>query len=678
MADELPLRRMKLPRFPSLPPNEPGKLAFFSLFAGAVIAFLPHTQHQPLWLSGLFVLFVLWRVLLLKLDRKPPGIFLRFGLTVAMLFLVVAHYHTIFGRSAGSALLIVFAGLKILETRDLRDAMFCNSLIMVIVLSAFLFDQSPATAAYGLLSLVIVVANFHSLIAPRGFSLKRVIKLTLLVLLNGIPLALAVYILFPRIEGSLWGIAPDPFQSTTGIGEEMSPGDVNRLSLNDAVAFRVTFEGDAPALDQLYWRVKVLNQFNGRVWRRVQTGGFIPRTEAGADSREYRYNVSLEITNRTWLPVLDAPTGIDAIGRVTGNNLGVSFNKILQRTRFDATAIIPGYSVAKPDRMDTVINAGMSEPVERLARDFSAAGADAFETARRILDYFRNQDFYYTLEPPLMGRDPVDQFLFEERRGYCEHYASAFTTLMRIAGFPARVVTGYQGGEFNENGNYYIVRQSDAHAWAEIWIADQGWTRVDPTAAVAPERIEYGLDALRRLDERELGGLSVDEIDNALKLSWWELQVDRLWLFSDAMTFQWNRWVMSYGPEQQKELLRKLGIDEPDWGWMALSLMICFAIFLLATYLVLSRRGIPPESPRKYFHLFQKRLAKVGINEQTGEGPWDFSRRAAAELPANSSEILSIGSLYTKLRYGTPDPALELSNLKRKVSEFHPGKSNSP
>ncbi|KAA3621655.1 MAG: DUF3488 domain-containing protein [Proteobacteria bacterium] len=659
-----------LPRPPRAPERVPSRAALCVLFATTALAMSPHLLRQPAWLGAATVAIVLWRLYNLLRDAPPPRAVIRIALSVALVGLILAQYQTIFGRTAGSALLVGFTGLKVLETSAIRDAMFCNILVGVVVLAVFLFDQSPGTAAFGLACLVLIIVNFNLLASPARIDAARALRLTTRIVLHGIPLAIAAYLLFPRIEGSLWGVAEQPPTATTGLTDTVAPGTITRLTLNDDVAFRVEFDGEAPERASLYWRALVLEDFDGRSWTRVRKRreSSTPRIHGAADRIGYR--IVLEASGNRYLPALELPVSISG-GRTIGEEaVALSKKPIRERIRYRVESVNATYlqtrEPAEPARI-----AKTGDAVRALAAELAAPGGGAEAIAMRALSMFREQPFHYTLSPPPLGPDPVQDFLLETRRGYCEHYASAFTVLMRAAGVPARVVLGYQGGENNPSGDYWIVRQSDAHAWSEIWVDGSGWRRVDPTAAVAPERVELGVDALRRIESA--GGLesgfSAERMRQILRLDWLSARIKQIELFADAFTHQWNTWVLAYGPDQQRQLLLRLGFAAPDWTWMVLALAASVAAFMLATYIVLSRTGREPDSPLKHFRRFKRKLERAGMPTLPGEGPRDLCRRAALAFPGNASQIDTIGDRYLALRYG-PAGRARLTELRRLVREL--------
>lgn len=665
-----------LPRPPKPPQPELKTLSLYWLFGSTLFVLSPHLLRLPLWLGSVTVGLIVWRLLCLGTSIKPPGWLINGLLALGLVGLVLMQYQTIFGRTAGSALLVAFAGLKVLETTTLRDAMFGAILLMVLVMANFLFDQSPTTAVYGLGGMLLIIGNLNMLVAPQQFNLRQALRFTLKILLHGIPLALVAYLLFPRIEGSLWGLAEDPYSGVTGLSDHIAPGSLNNLSRSNEVAFRVEFTGHAPEPDQLYWRTLVLELTDGRRWQRAPLPAAGSKIKPTTNSSIVGYRITLEASGKRWLPLMEQGYSTDRRERINASGTLIASRPIRDRIRYRGTSITQGLIAEQvPAEYNLKLYNGISERVMDLANQFRQRYDSKLELARAVTEYFTEQEFYYTLNPPLLGENPVDEFLFESRAGYCEHYASAFAVLMRAAGIPARVVLGYQGGEANDNGDYHIVRQSNAHAWNEIWIAGQGWVRVDPTAAVAPERIRLGINNL--LDRDSIA--NNDNLDGETGFEGEGLFDSfgyRLELAIDGFTHRWNQWVLSYGPEQQRAFLKRLGFSAPDWGWMLLTLFIISSLFLFATFILLNRPGRHPEGPGKYYRQFKKQLSKSGMNIKPWQGPLDLTAAASQRFPDEAGRINHIADLYSAIVYGNMNRKEDLENLKKQVRNFKPG--NNP
>ena len=420
---------------------------------------------------------------------------------------MLLQYRTLNGVEAGSALLVVMVALKFLESRNQRDQLVLIMISYFLMFASLLGERGPLVAAYVILLVWLTTVALIQ-IGRRGEFLpyRATGALSGRLLLHALPLMAALFMLFPRLPGPLWAIPGSTSSGATGLNDTMSPGDITNLGLSDEVAFRVEFEGRPPRANDLYWRGPSLTHFNGRTWSMLQGGR---RGERVADTIEYRgestsYRVMLEPDGRNWLFALDMParwTGDNSLRMGSDYQLGTFFGgPRARRLDYRVTSYVD-YSAREPltereREMFSALPAESSPRARALASTWVDDEPSGAEIIERAMAYLRSQPFQYTLTPPALGAQPVDEFLFETREGFCEHYASALTVLLRAAGLPARIVMGYQGGELNGIGGYYIVRQSDAHAWTEVWLADEGWVRVDAVAAVAPERVALGFDGV--------------------------------------------------------------------------------------------------------------------------------------------------------------------------------------
>jgi len=471
---------------------------------------------------------------------------------------------------------------------------------------------------------------------------------------------LILFILFPRIPGPLWGLPKDAYRGLSGMSEEMAPGSVSQLSLSAEVAFRVRFTRAVPPPGQLYWRGPVLDRYDGRTWRRTEDRlyrQFSYRTEGEAVD----YTVILEPHGQRWLPALDLPASLPGETEVSATFQLVRRQPVQEVLRYEMRSY-PRYNTGPLQLQgQTQLPAGINPRTHALADEWRSRYPAPGEIVRAALTLFRREPFHYTLNPPLLpDQNSIDAFLFDTRRGFCEHYAGSFVFLLRAAGIPARVVLGYQGGERNELGGYLIVRQSDAHAWAEVWLEGQGWIRVDPTAAVAPDRVERGLyaalddpDALPLLARRGQTWLQ------PLILGW------------DYMNNAWNEWVLAYGPERQKQWLSGLGFGPVDWQGMVLAMVAALTgVGLMVMGLqALSRRAATDPVALAY-QRFCAKLARAGLARAGHEGPLAFTGRVAASRPELAARVRLIGRLYASLRYGPRQGQEAIRRLQRLVRKL--------
>jgi transglutaminase-like putative cysteine protease len=460
----------------------------------------------------------------------------------------------------------------------------------------------------------------------------------------------------------------------------MSPGDFSQLSQSEEIAFRVEFatslNAKPPDPNALYWRGLVLWDFDGRTW---QTRLAVPPNPLQAEGRGQlvSYSITLEPHRQRWLFLLGLPRkGPPSLAQVE-TSLGpdlqwIAKAPITQRLRYQIDADLDyrldpeGLSAASRAR---TLALPEGNPESRImAQQWSTGLASDRGIVEQALSHFRSEPFFYTLNPPRLGDNSIDDFLFRSRRGFCEHYASAFVFLMRAAGVPARVVTGYQGGELNPLGNYWIVRQRDAHAWAEVWLTGQGWTRIDPTAAVAPNRVERGLNAALPAEERRSGLMTLNAN--------WLLPMQLTW---DLLNNQWNQWVLGYNQDRQRQLLARLNPFLATWQGMAWGLAAAGGgLLLLMMALVLPRLARRKTDPICHLYArFCQRLQRCGIVRGESEGPADFALRAIALRPDLALSIEQITQLYLALRYGETE-AVKLSALKIAVDAFRPRRRKSP
>lgn len=636
-----------------------------ALATGFVLAAAAHLLRLPAWLAALIGMIVLWRLYLARRGRTLPNKWLLGLVAFAAAGGILLEYRTLLGRDAGVALLVVMLALKLLEGRTLRDGMLLGFLGFFLLVTNFLYSQTIATALYmlvcaWLLIAVIIAQQFTG--AWPGW--REPARRAILLLVQALPLMLVLFLLFPRIQGPLWGLPHDAHAGLSGLSDNMSPGSLNNLILSDAVAFRAEFQGRIPQAPALYWRGPVLWDYDGQTWtglRFSSSAGELP----GGDSSPVEYTVTLEPHNKRWLFALEMPAQRPPRAFVTGDMQLLSTAPVRSRMRYEMSSHLRSTHGAGDSEANLKRALQLPQGFNPRTMDYAADLRRKFRDDRMLVDFvlakFRNENYVYTLSPPLLGRDAVDEFLFDTRRGFCEHYASAFTVLMRAAGIPARVVTGYQGGQINPVGDYVLIRQADAHAWAEVWLKEDGWTRVDPTAAVSPARVERGIaSALPASDTLPLFVRGDFELLQRMRLTW------------DSVTYSWNQWVLGYNPERQRRFLSNIGFSDATWQKLAVLLFICAGIAILAGTVIALRelRMLRGDPARAAYEEFCRKLGRRGLPRRPVEGPVDFGRRACAARPAQAGAIADITQRYVSLRYaGGGDPGA-LRELKRRIRRF--------
>lgn len=613
--------------------------------AAALAAQLPLAMSLPGWLVGLLAFLTLLGMAL-GWSHVRPNAWLRLTLTLGAAGVVLYAHGFRFGRDTGGALLTTMLALKLLELRHARDARSLLGFALFAVMAGFLQSQAPSVLLLALLAVVLVLAAMarvteaelpspgHLTPAPRH-RLRAALRLMVL----SLPLAAAAFLFFPRLGSPLWGLPENAADARTGLSDDMAPGDIANLYADDSPALRVTFTARAPPPDQMYWRGPVLSLFDGRRWSRDGLDMWNrPPAELVPQGEPLDYEVTLEPTDRRYLVALDLPEAPPPETRLGSDRSVLTMRRTVSELLQYRMRSYPRYRF-EPDLLQTLrqratlLPGGFNPRTRALVEGWRAEGATDEEVIRRALDNFR-ANFTYTLNPQLLGRHSVDDFLFDTRQGYCEHFASAFAVMMRAADIPARVVTGYLGGTPNPIGGYWVVRQSDAHAWTEVWLAGAGWVRVDPTSAVSPERIERGTG-------------SVDS-----SASGWKRYGQTLFHAGDWLRRSWNDVVLGFNAARQRNLLEPFGISEASTTQLGIALVVFVGLALAATLAILLRA--PRSSPDpvvRAWRRFLRRLERAGIDKPPHEGPIAFGQRAAAALPTAAQQLYALSQRYARRRY---------------------------
>jgi len=638
------------------------------LLAAALMVLAPHFGHLPLWTSGAVCAILLWRAMLTWRGRRMPSFWMLLPVSLAAMAGVYASYGSLLGRDPGVAMLALLLAFKLLEMRARRDLFVVVFLGFFVLLTNFFYSQSIPTALFMVATLIVLLTalqtfQYTGAVPPLAQRLHTSGRIFLL----AAPLAVLLFIAFPRIQGPLWGMPGDAGSGRTGLSDSMAPGTLASLAQSDDVAFRVRFTDPAPAQHLLYWRSIVLGDYDGRTWTRVPRRRGPQRQEIAVAMRgqPVRQEITMEASNQRWLSVLElGGPRVEMPGfRVRDSEEMEYFTAepVDRRARYTATSY-PDYALqldAEPQHLARWLElpAGFNPRTLALARQLrlAAPGATAAQLSNQVLDKFRREPFSYTLQPPLGGRDLVDDFLFNSRAGFCEHYASAYVVLLRAMGVPARVVTGYQGGERNPVDDYFTVRQSDAHAWAEIWIQGQGWRRVDPTAAVAPERIARNL--ARALPAPAGFGFGpLFALQNDLD-SW----LARVRFRYAALNNAWNQYILDYNPEKQRNFLTELSAGLITWRAGLAAVAIAALLVLRRRWR--QRRTVDPLEA--LYDAFSRRQARHGDGRLPHEGPAAYAARlrmrpASAEQHAAADQFLL---LYGTLKYGAPHTESRTASL---------------
>ena len=652
-------------------------LAWLLVAQAAVIA--PHGLRLPLAIVLLCLICGLWRVMVYQGRWSYPGRWAKVLIVFLGINGVGWGYGTFLGLDPWVGLLVTAFVLKLLEMHNKRDAYIVILLAYFVSLTEFLYQQSIPYTIYMFFVVTMITAALIGLNQTRSHVRPfMTFKLASVLLLQSVPLMIVLFVLFPRLP-PLWTV---PLQMTTarsGISDTMTPGNIALLTQSDELAFRATFEGEVPPVRRLYWRALVLSEFDGKTWSRdspgsrrnwMRAGNPPPRWASGIErfGNTVRYTIIMEPTQRRWMFGLTIPRPLDL------DNVGLvrefyftSLKDISQRLRYEVESDLDyrlDGELSDPLRKRyTALPFNNNPRSRRLATDMRGRVDSDLEYVTAVLRMFNEQAFVYTLKPPTLGQDTVDDFLLKTRRGFCEHFAGSFTFMMRAAGIPARVVVGYQGGEYNRIGDYVAVHQFDAHAWTEIWRPDFGWIRVDPTSAVAPERIERGLEDALESEFLSDVGLSWLKYRQTLWITELRLQVS-------AIAHYWDSWVVGYTPDMQMSLLtRYLGeVDRKRLGMLMLT--VFFSLLGIIGIAVLRKRASTVLSvvDREYLK-FCLQLDKIGLARLVGEGPRDYQTRIAELRPDLAESITVVTDVFVRQNY-IVDVTTDARDLKTAIRAF--------
>jgi len=648
-----------------IPKEVASRSGIFAVCFCFLFSIAPHFFNLPLWVSGIVIASLCWRILENLDHLKPVPKWLLATMVVFGGLSVFAEYWTVVGRDAGLALLTVMTSFKFLESRSHRDLLILVFLCYFLIATHFLFSQSILTAALMLITLIVITATLITINQrdDRVTILSR-LKISARMVAMSIPLMLILFVLVPRIPGPLWGITDEQRGGITGLSNTLSPGKISNLIRSNEVAFRVDFTGLVPPQNKLYWRGPVMSMFNGHSWYRSKRNR-ISQFNIGTYDEEVEYTVTLEPNGEHWLLALDIPAQLIKDSRMTADYQLISDNEINDLRRYTVKSRL-GYQIGKYELL-TYLDLTSRFPRNNnkrtiaLGQELSRRYQNPEDIVRHVLTMFRKEGYVYTLRPPILVDNEVDRFLFDSKRGFCENYAGSFALLMRAAGIPSRIVAGYQGGEYSEVGNYLIVRQSDAHAWTEVWFKQRGWVRVDPTAAVSPSRIEQGLDVALPNEVSSFRIRNRNPLFGKLLYSWDKLQHD------------WNDWVLNYDQHKQGDFLRDLNVGIEDWGDMVFAMMFMLLLVTGSYWLASYYRERPPkpEAYEIYFNKLLKKLKKQGLDKKPSEDSREFLRRIDSSEVNQKPQLARVVDLYNLLKYGSArQNALALNNLRSLVNSI--------
>lgn len=633
------------------------------LLVAQALVMVPYLPHLPIWMIGLWVGCSLWRVQIVRMRAEYPGTLVKCTLLLATAAGVFFSRGSLIGLDAGAALLMAAFILKLLEMRTRRDALVLIFLGFFCVVVGYLFEDSLLWAVFTLLTVSTLLAALIGLQqAALASNPVSTLKLALKLLLQAVPLMVLLFLFFPRLE-PLWSLPQPSNKGITGLSDSMAPGDIAQLSRSAALVFRASFEGPIPPHSQLYWRGLSLEQFDGRRWSQSGRAMVSQAPDWQKRGDPVTYSIVMEPSGRPWLLALDiGETRLADVRQM--NDFRLQRRHPIEQTLLYGVSSWPN-AVRETQLSEGALRQNLQLPprgnpqARQWAADLSRRHPYADALVDAMMAHFSDEPYHYTLKPPVLGADSIDDFLFSSRSGFCAHYAGAMTFVLRAAGIPARVVAGYQGGELNPDGQYLSVRQFDAHAWVEYWQPGIGWRSVDPTAAVAPQRIEQGLEQALAADEPFLENAPFSTLRyrnlpwlNSLRLSW------------DSLNYGWQRWVLGYQGQQQVLVLSRWfsGFDGAAFFGGAAAIIGLLALWLFKPW----QRESDPQL--RLFKAFERLLARHGVRRRQAEGANDFSRRAALQFPAHATAILAFVIEFEAQRYAGKTQSL--TPLRRQLKQL--------
>ncbi|MEH6823480.1 MAG: DUF3488 and DUF4129 domain-containing transglutaminase family protein [Motiliproteus sp.] len=656
------------------------------LLAAMFCAIAPHVARLPLWVTLVCLLCGCWRVMLYRGRWAPPGGLIRALLVFSGGGAVYAHYGTLAGPEAGSALLILGFCFKLMETQNLRDAFIVVILGYFVAAVAFFFDQSMLVTVYMALVCILITAALLGLTqSPLHTRPRRTLLASLRILGHCLPVMLVLFVLVPRI-GPIWAFDLGGTGAKTGLSEQITPGDIAQLSRSAALAFRVEFEPGTvlPPPAERYWRALVLSHYDGKTWSRggvdmdtkplVQWGPLAAswQPKIAPELPRYRYQVMMQPTDQRWLFGLAwARSETSGVGLSRDHRL-LSRSSIAQPFSYQVESV-PGAALDAQGLPPWLRQFNLQLPAQgdprsrQFASQLRAESVSDTAYMERVLNLFREQPFRYTLRPPLLRGDRIDQFLFVSRSGFCSHYAGTFVFLMRAAGLPARIVAGYQGGEVNPLGGHLLVHQFDAHAWAEVWLPGRGWIRADPTAYVAPERVELGIEQALEAE----GSFLESSLFSPLRyrhLAW----VSQLRMSWDYANYAWQRLVLGYDAQAQRQLLARF-FDRVDLRLLGLMLLAALGLVMavLALWLLGRGRNRRRMDPRlRCYDRLCRKMARRGLVLMPAETPADYLHRLCLQRPDLAARLVPIERLLIPLLYAPVDVGQphQLARLRKLIA----------
>ncbi len=627
---------------------------------------LPHVMHVPLPLIGFFFILLGWRLLGVWRPAYLPNQLLVLLLLVTGIGILVLMHQGVFGRDAGTAVFITALGLKLLEIKQRRDLYLITYLAFIVAASQFLYMQSLLMVGYIVLVSISLLATLISMNAA-SISVSQSLKVAGRIFLQAVPLMAIMFVFFPRVEAPRWSFLQENNQAMSGLSDVLEPGAISKLGMSGEIVFRAKFDGKIPTHAERYWRGPVFSYTDGKRWRQTKNTHFKRFMDKVSFSGEpYHYQLLMEPQTKNWVFALDMPADFSPPLNSSGTYQLRTSKTFNQRAEYQLSSYShynTGY-ITKTELSDNLQLPGNPDArVQELVAQLGGFDSTPEIFITNLFQHFRKNNFYYTLMPPLMGDQPIETFLFDAQAGFCGHYATAFVYLMRVAGIPARVVGGYQGGSYNKTGSFIEVRQANAHAWAEVWLSGKGWVRYDPTTAIAPERVQHGVNIEQQIANNTVSFSSVQLDSKTLALM---KRMRSLW---SSMDYSWQRWIINYDRQHQLDFMQGLGIDSLKQMFYWLVGLVGLVTFLLAIYVFRQQAPVLDKVQIVYAKACQK-LMRAGLIKGDNEGAQDFLLRVNEKIPQVAVPFARITALYIQLRYGYKKEERQLAQLKMYVRDF--------
>lgn len=640
------------------------------LLASIGLMTFPHVFHVPMPIISFFFLLLIWRFVGVWRPEYLPNQVLVLLLLFSGIALLVVMHQGVFGRDAGTAVFVVALGLKLLEIKTQRDLYLIIYLAFIVAASQFLYLQNILMAGY---TLLVSISLLGTLICLNSQSLSNIqsLKVAGKILSQALPLMVILFIFFPRVEAPRWSFLKKNNQAITGLSDTLEPGSISQLGMSGERVFRAKFSGKIPPQHQRYWRGPVFSYTDGKKWtqtRNTHFKKFLDKVEFQGTA--YKYKVLMEPQTKNWVFGLDMPAFFAKPLYENGSHQLLTTKPVHKRVEYSITSYAQyntGY-ITKTELGDNLQLPGKPEKnISALVTELQGFDAPPEVYIKNLFAHFRQNDFYYTLRPPLMQDNPIETFLFESKAGFCEHYATAFVYLMRVAGIPARVVGGYQGGEYNATGKFIEVRQANAHAWTEVWLSGRGWVRYDPTTAVAPERVEQNINIEQQIANNAVSFAPIQLDSQALSY----LKMARnVW---SSVDYSWHRWIINYDRKHQLGFLADFGINSLKAMLYWLVGLIAVVTLFMSIY-VLRKQTPKLDKAQGYYVKACKKLVGIGLVRQDSEGANDFAVRVIDKVPQLKDSFMQITQLYVQIRYGKQTEKLQLQKLKASTAAFRVSK----